>query len=265
VLIVAALAVVIVCLAALAVYAGQELLIFAPVRLPAGYRFGWPEVTERTIDVDGASLSALHLQLPDPKGLAFLLHGNAGHLADWFAGYELFRDANFDLFMIDYRGYGKSSGRVRSEAQLHADVAAAWRAVAPAYRGRRRVIMGRSLGTALAARLAAGLPADERADLVMLASPFWSLVELARLHYPLVPTFLMRYRLETHRDVERLDAPVLLLHGDRDTLIPLSHSQRLLSVARRAQLLTIHGAAHGDLQHFPEYLNAIARQLVELP
>lgn len=254
-----------VCLAAAALYVGQEFLIFAPARLPADYRFNWPDVTERSVEVDGARLSALHLQLPDPKGLVFLLHGNAGHLADWFAGHELFRDANFDLFMIDYRGYGKSSGRVRGEAQLHADVAAAWRTVAPGYRGRRRVIMGRSLGTPLAARLAASLPAGEGADLVMLASPFWSLAELAHLHYPFVPALLLRYHFETHRDVARLDAPLVLLHGDRDTLIPISHSERLQAVARQAQLFTIHGAAHGDLQEFPEYLNAIARHLVALP
>jgi uncharacterized protein len=61
---------------------------------------------------------------------------------------------NYDLFIIDYRGYGKSTGRIESEVQLHADVRAAWEAIAPRYRGKPIVIYGRSLGTGLAASLA---------------------------------------------------------------------------------------------------------------
>ena len=93
-----------------------------------------------TIDVTGARLSALHLRLPDPQGVVFFLHGNNGNLATWFVNADFYRAANYDLFMLDYRGYGKSSGRIESEEQLRADVLAAWRSVAGRYLGKRRVI-----------------------------------------------------------------------------------------------------------------------------
>ena len=110
-----------------ALWWGQERLLFMPQPLPSDHRFELgSDVHERTIDVPGARLHALHLQLPAPRGVVFFLHGNAGNLQSWFVDLEFYRSANFDLFMLDYRGYGKSAGRIESEAQLHADVRAAW-------------------------------------------------------------------------------------------------------------------------------------------
>ena len=242
-------------------YWRQESLLFAPEKLPASFTPGGDGVSELSIPVDGAVLSAFHLRLPAPRGVVFYLHGNAGNLASWFVDTDFYRKANFDLFMVDYRGYGKSTGRITSEAQLRGDVAAAWQAVASRYRGRRVVLMGRSLGTALAARLSA----DIHADLTILVSPYWSMRDVAALHYPWVPGALLRYPLETWRDVARIDTPVLLLHGDRDALIPISHSERLLKVARAGELVPVPGAAHNDLQDFPPYRAAIARRLAALP
>ena len=135
------------------VWWGQERLLFMPEVLPATHRFAVAaDVQETWVEVPGARLNALHLRLPRPEGVVFFLHGNAGSLDNWFVNTEFYRQANIDLYMIDYRGYGKSSGRIESQAQLEADVRAAWAAVAPQYAGRKRVIYGRSLGTGLAAK-----------------------------------------------------------------------------------------------------------------
>ncbi|HYA65272.1 MAG TPA: alpha/beta fold hydrolase, partial [Burkholderiaceae bacterium] len=187
-------------------------------------------------------------------------HGNAGNLASWFADTSLYRQANFDLFMLDYRGYGKSTGRIRSEEQLRSDAAIAWHQIAPLYQGRRKVILGRSLGSALAARLAA----DTHPDLTILISPYWSMTELARTHFPMVPTVLLRYRLETFRDVARMDGPLLLVHGGRDAVIPFEHSVRLQELAHSAQLVGISSAAHNDIEDFGEARRAIAERLAKL-
>ena len=242
------------------VYFRQERLIFFPEPLAPDFRPALPDVEEVAIAVDGARLSALHLRLPRPKGVVFFLHGNAGNLSQWFDA-PFYRDANFDLFVIDYRGYGRSSGRISSEAQLHADVQAAWESIEPRYRGLRKVIYGRSLGTGLAARLAASV----KPDLVILVSPYWSLAELARLHYPLLPRFLLRYPLMTYQDIGLIDAPILLIHGDRDTLIPCEHSERLRALAHHATLVLIPGAAHNDLQDSDQYTRAIVDALSAIP
>lgn len=240
---------------------GQEGLLFKPVPLAADHRFALPaDVQERFIDVPGARLHALHLRQPGARGVVFLLHGNAGNLERWFVNLDFYRALGLDLFMPDYRGFGKSSGRIESEAQLHADVRAAWDAIAPEYAGRRTVVVGRSLGSGLAAALAAALPPAARPDALVLISPYASMVRVAAEQYPYVPSPLLRYPLYTDRVLPRLDGPrpvVTLLHGDRDTLIPLAHARTLAALRPGTVLRPIEGAGHGDLQQFPAYLDAL--------
>ena len=236
----------------------QERLIFFPQVLPADHRFApAADVQERWIEVPGARLNALHLRLPRPDGVVFFLHGNAGSLATWFTDLDFYRRANVDLFMIDYRGYGKSTGHIESEAQLHADVRAAWQAIAPAYAGRRRVVLGRSLGTALAARLAA----EVQPELTVLVSPYTSLQALAREHYPWVPAPVLRYALRTDESLPQVHGRVLLVHGEQDTLIEPRHSRELQRLRPRSALVIVPGAGHNDLQEFEAYRAALQQAL----
>ena len=240
----------------------QEKLLFAPTVLPHSQVLASaPDIHEMTIDVPGARLSALHLRLPDPKGVVFFLHGNGGALDTWFVNPEYYRAVNFDLFMIDYRGYGKSSGRIQSEAQLQADVSAAWAVVAPQYVSRKRVIYGRSLGSGLAAGLAAEMSASRAPDLTVLVSPYTSMAALAAEHYRWVPQWLLRYPMRTDRLIGSIHGPVLLLHGDQDPLISPRHSEALKALAPGATFTPIAGAAHNDLQAFDSYLDAFASAL----
>ncbi len=251
----------------------QERLIFLPQKLPADHAFDFgPDVHEVWVDRPDRSdrpdpldpkrtrLHALHLRLPAPDGLVFYLHGNAGNLQGWFANPEFWRRNNFDVFMLDYRGYGKSGGRVRSEAELLADVRAAWEQVAPAYAGKRRIVFGRSLGSALAAALAVQV----QPELTVLVSPYESMAALAAEHYPWVPLALLRYPLRTDEAVARLSGPLLLVHGERDEVIGPHHSERLLAKAKgtsHARLLRVPGAGHNDLQLFKEYLAGLQSAL----
>lgn len=223
----------------------QEQLLFRPRVTAPEHRFAFgADVSERWIDVPGARLNALHLQLPQPDGIVFHLHGNAGNLQSWFTDLELYRQLNLDLFMLDYRGFGKSSGRIENEAQLHADVRAAWDSIAPAYAGKRRVIHGRSLGSGLAATLAAAV----QPEALVLISPYESMVAMADLHYPWVPGFVLRYPLRTDQALPQVRGQVLMAHGERDTLIPAEHSRRLQRLLPSAELLLLPDAGHNDIQ-----------------
>ena len=237
---------------------GQERLLFQPQVLPAGHRFQVnADVHETWVDVPGARLSALHLRLPQPDGLVFFLHGNAGNLDSWFVNSDFYRRANMDLFMLDYRGYGKSGGRISSQDQLLADVRAAWAQIAPTYTGKRRVIYGRSLGSGLAAMLAA----DVQPELTVLVSPYSSMTELAREHYPWLPAAVLRYPLHTGAALALVKGPVLLAHGGRDMLIPLAHSQRLNTLAPHATLLHLPEGGHNDLHLLPAYIEGLSAAL----
>lgn len=241
----------------------QERLMFFPVPLPADHRLAnAPDVHEHTVDVPQARLSVLQLKLPDPAGVVFFLHGNAGNLAGWFGQPDFYREANFDLVMPDYRGFGKSTGTISDAAQLRADVRAVWDAFAPQYRGKRVVIYGRSLGTALAADLAEQLSREGRAPaLTVLVSPYSSLRELMAEFYPWVPGALLRYPLDTGSHLRGIAGPVLLVHGEADALIALRHSQRLQQAVPAARLLVIPGAGHDDLHEFPLYRRELLRAL----
>ncbi|MFG6416019.1 alpha/beta hydrolase [Roseateles sp. DC23W] len=247
----------------LALWWGQERLLFEPEPLPADHVFQFgPDVQDVVIDrPDGTRLHALHLRLPAPRGIVFYLHGNAGNLQSWFSHADFYRQAGYDLFMLDYRGFGKSGGRIASEAELRADARAAWQQIEPLYApGQLRVIAGRSLGSGLAA----GLAAELQPDLTVLISPYRSMRALAAQHYPWVPAALLRYPLDTEALAARIHGPSLLLHGDQDTLIPAAHSEALKARLPQARYVRVEGAGHSDVQEFPAYLQAVREALSAL-
>ena len=237
-------------------YAAQESLIFVGTKLPADHEFEFDlPYRELTIDVDGAALNALHFLQPDPRGLVFFLHGNGGNLRSWTTGADYYQRVNYDMFMLDYRGYGKSTGEIVSEKQLHADVRVAWDTIAPEYAGKPIVLYGRSLGAALAVRLAT----EVEPDLVILVSPFSSMLAMASAQYPIVPTALVRYPLRSDEIIANVQAPIVFVHGDRDTFIPIDHSIELRELATSAtSLLTIEGADHYDIHRYSSYLEGLA-------
>jgi len=241
----------------------QERLLFEPTTLPPDCVLATDaDVHEYAIEVPGARLSAAHLALPDPRGVVFFLHGNSGNLTDCLADLDAFRQVNFDVVMFDYRGYGKSTGRIASEQQLRADVRAVWASFAPRYEGKRVVISGQSLGTGLAAGLAAELCAAGRApDLTLLVSPYSSMRTLADELYPWVPRQVLRYPLHTVEHAPQLLGPLMLIHGDQDKLIGIHHSEALRTAMPHAQLLRVEGAGHGDVHKFPSFRQALSGAL----
>jgi pimeloyl-ACP methyl ester carboxylesterase len=257
-----------------AVYAGaigwlwfrQERLLFEPEPLaPDEPVVKDPDCSEYFIEVPGARLSVAHMRLPQPRGVFFFLHGNSGNLKKWFVDLDAFRQAGFDVVMFDYRGFGKSSGCIGSEEQLRADVDAVWDHVAPMYQGKRIVISGQSLGTGLAAGLAAHLCAAGRApDLTLLVSPYSSMRALAAELYPWVPQQVLRYPLHTLGHAAKLLGPVMLIHGDRDELIPIHHSEKLCEEIPAAKLLRVTGAGHSDVHQFPTVRQALQAALHRL-
>jgi pimeloyl-ACP methyl ester carboxylesterase len=243
-----------------AVYYKQDDLIFQGARLPADHQFNLDvPFEERTILVDGAKLSGIRLTQEDPLGLIFFLHGNAGNIESWTSGADYYQRVNYDMFMFDYRGYGKSTGTVSSEAQLHSDVRKAWDSVASLYDGKPIIIYGRSLGAAMAAELATHVDAEK----VILVSPFTSMEAMAKAQYPLLPVALIKYPLRTSEIIGEIKAPIILVHGDRDALIPIAHSEALLKLVNGdSKFLVIEGAGHNDIHRYKSYIDGLT---IELP
>ncbi|NHN36163.1 alpha/beta hydrolase [Pseudomaricurvus alcaniphilus] len=247
------------CGLALAIYLQQEQLIFPASKLPADHKFEFAYPFEEVaVPVAGAELSALHFTQANPKGLVFFIHGNAGNLETWTTNTGYYQKVNYDLFIFDFRGYGKSTGQIESEAQLHQDVRAAWDLIAPRYAGKPVVIYGRSIGTSLAVELARHVDAAQ----LILVSPFRSMREIARREFPWIPAQVLKYPLDTEQIIGEIDMPTLFLHGSRDSTIPVADSEALLALmSAPAQLQVIEGAGHNDIQRFPEYYQALTDAL----
>lgn len=192
-------------------------------------------------------------------GLLFL-HGNAGHIGDRSPIAEGLVARGLSVFQLDYRGYGRSEGRPTEEGvQRDALAGHAW--VADALGGEDRVVvLGESLGGPVAARLAA----ERRVGGLILQSTFTALDEMAAAAYPILPRFLFR-RLRGHFDTRaalaRVRAPVLVIHGTRDGLVPARMGRELFERASGPKTwLPIEGADHSDvyLVGGARYFDAVA-------
>lgn len=256
-------------------YFRQESLLFFPAPLPVNHQFDLCGVTEEKIEVEGATLSALHYRQPGSaiaKGVIFFLHGNGGNLQNWLTSTEFYQRTGYDVFMMDFRGYGKSTGKIGSEAQLHADILVAWRQIENEYAGRKNVIYGRSLGTGLATSLVAKLATDETGPgllsnapaLMVLVSPYASLQQIGKELYPWVPDFVMRYPMRTDQWLPQVRIPTLILHGARDELIPVSHARQLKAIRPETELVILPEANHNDMHMHAEYIETLAEHLRKL-
>lgn len=158
-------------------------------------------------------------------------HGNAGNILDRADHLDALAARGLDVFILSYRGYGKSEG-TPSEAGLYRDAEAAYaylvgeRAVEPG----RVVPYGQSLGSAVAVELATRRPVGG----LILESPFTSAPELGRTFYPLLPAFVfdrLEHRFDSLSKIGGVRAPLLVIHGERDEIVPLGMGRRLFEAA----------------------------------
>jgi fermentation-respiration switch protein FrsA (DUF1100 family) len=178
-------------------------------------------------------------------GHLLLCHGNAGNIGDRVLHAALLTAAGFDVLLFDYRGYGRSSGRP-SEQGTYRDARAALTGLLeqPEVDPARLFYLGESLGGAVALDLALERPP---AGLVLLAA-FTGVRELGRVHYPFVPAPLIPDAYPTVRRVHELRPPLLVLHGDRDDIVPLSQGRALFDAATEPKRMHVFpGLGHNDL------------------
>jgi uncharacterized protein len=182
---------------------------------------------------------------PPTLGHLLFCHGNAGNIGDRVLHAALLSAAGFDVLLFDYRGYGQSSGRP-DEHGTYRDGRAALAVLRqrPGLDPERIFYLGESLGGAVALKLAVESPPHG----LILQSTFTSVRQAARHHYPFIPSAVVPDAYPSLRQIPRLRAPLLVLHGERDRIVPLAHGQALLAAARVAKRLRVFAdLGHDDL------------------
>jgi fermentation-respiration switch protein FrsA (DUF1100 family) len=237
-------------------------LLYFPSRAiletPAGYGLTFRDLTIATDD--GETLHGWWVAAGRTPALGHVLlaHGNAGNVGDRVMHAALLSAAGFDVLLFDYRGYGRSTGRpgeegTYSDARAAREVLLAQPEVDPA----RVLYLGESLGGAVVVELALAHPP---AGLV-LQSTFTSVRDLAWLHYKL-PPLAVPDAYPSRARIGALRAPLLVLHGDSDDIVPLSQGQALFAAAPEPKHLEVFpGLGHNDLVPVagPAYAEAVAR------
>lgn len=237
----------------LGLYFFQEKLIFQGASLPQDYQFdiGVPfdEVYLRT--TDSAVVHGVLLKCANPKGAILYFHGNRGNISRWGNLAAYFSKFNYDVLVVDYRGYGKSYGE-RTEQTLHADAKLAFEYLKTKYNQDNIIIYGRSLGTGIATRLASTVDPKY----LILETPYDDFGEMMFKRMGILPSRnLLRYHFRSIRYIGKVPCPVFIFHGTEDDIVPIEYGKNLANAADRNLLrfIVIEGGEHNNLSTFDDY------------
>jgi fermentation-respiration switch protein FrsA (DUF1100 family) len=234
-------------LVALVTYLGQRRLMYFPDTartLPA--QAGLSNVSERTLTTpDGARIVVWYGKAKPGQPTLLYFHGNGGGLADRAERVRRFMGQGWGIYMMAYRGFAGSSG-YPTEAHNIADARLAHGAlVVEGVPAESIILYGESLGTGVAARIAAERPSAG----LILESPYTSVLDIALAEYPLLPVrLLLADRYETDKVLPQVRVPLLILHGERDDIIPVAMARKLAKLANEPKRLVIlPEGEHSDL------------------
>lgn len=232
-------------------YMFQDKIIFQSEPLPKEFSYSFAQDFEE-INLqthDGETINALHFKVTAPKGIILFFHGNKGNLSRWGNLVAYLEAYQYDVFVIDYRNYGKSTGSY-NEKRMYEDALLAYDYVNELYPEDQIVVYGRSLGCTFATRAAK----ENNPKHLVLEAPFYNMKKGVRFYSRLAPTFIIKYKFETNKDLPKVTSPVTFFHGDIDVVTSFEDSKDLFQLATSEKdFVTISGGTHHNLKDFEDY------------
>jgi pimeloyl-ACP methyl ester carboxylesterase len=237
-------------------YFFQEKFIFKPEKLSQDFQYVYDiPFRELFFDVEpGVRINGLHFSREQPHGLLLYFHGNSRSIKGWAKYARDFYRYNYDVVLVDYRGFGKSTGK-RSEYAMLSDMQFVYDKLKEQYPETEIIIYGRSLGSGFAAKLAS----QNKPRYLILDAPYYNFSRAVQKFLPIFTLrFVLRYKLKTDKWMKYVNCPTYIIHGTRDWLIPIKHSESLQRInPKKITLIRIHGGGHNNLPSYPEYHNFI--------
>jgi uncharacterized protein len=241
-------------------YFNQEKIIFHPDVLPKDYTFTFAQPFQE-INIktrDNINLNGLLFKAENSKGLVFYLHGNSGAVNTFGEFGKIYTDLNYDVFFLDYRGFGKSEGNITSQKVHLDDVQVAYNNFKSKYSEDKIIIAGYSIGTGPATYLAA----NNNPKKLILQAPYYSLTDIMQQRFPIFPTVLLKYPLPTNEYMQSVKAPITVFHGTDDNTIPYNSSLKLQKLFKQEdKLITIEDESHAGIMSNLQYLEELKKEL----
>jgi uncharacterized protein len=238
-------------------YFNQESILFRTVKLSKGHVFNFEsKFEERYIPMpDGITLHGVLFRAKESKGLILWLPGGRGMIDSIGLDAHCYTDLNYDLFIINYRGFGKSNGKISSEKEFNNDMQMVYDYFRKEYDEKNIIIYGYSLGTGPAAALAQ----KNNPGMLILRAPYYSLVEMNSKYFPYLPiSLLLKYKFAVYKNIRNVKCPVLIIHGDEDRKIPVEVAYRLKEEFKPGDnLLIIKNQGHDKFEKNVDYLQKI--------
>ncbi len=232
----------------------RHFIYFPATDRPDPQRAGVPEMRTVAFETaDGLELFSWYAPAPPGQPTVLHFHGNANHIGHRGKRARAFLDAGLGVMLMEYRGYGGNPGQP-TEPGLHADARAALAFLeAESVRPGDIVLIGESLGSGVAVRLAAERAAEGTpVGGVVLEAPYTSVTDIAQMRFPILPVrYLLKDRFESEARIAEIAAPLLIVHGIDDEIIPVRFGKRLFEAARQPkEAAWIDGAMHENLTEY---------------
>jgi pimeloyl-ACP methyl ester carboxylesterase len=239
-----------------ALYFFQEKLMFFPTTLEQDfkYQFDYPFEELFLKPETDVTINAIHFKTENPKGVILYFHGNAGDLSRWGNITTYFVEKNYDVLVMDYRTFGKSTGKL-TESAFYKDAQFCYEYLLKHYSEKDITLYGRSLGTGIASYLAS----KNKSKQLILETPYYSILDVAKHRFPIFPVRqLLKYHFPTFQYLPKVNCPITIIHGTEDGVVPYTSAKKLENLKlENLNFVTIKGGGHNDLINYETYHSTI--------
>ncbi len=247
--------IIIYCVGGLVLYFAQGLILFHPQPLGRNYHFKFEQPFEElNIPYGKNNLSIVKFQ-PDEKrnGIVLFYHGNMENVEHYKAYPPIFLKNNQEVWMIDYAGFGKTTGK-RTESIMDDQALLMYDMALKQTSSDSIIIYGKSIGTGVATFIAS----KRNCKRLILETPYYSIHSLATHYFPIYPVdWMIKYSFPINQYLKEVKSPITIFHGTKDEVIPYGHSMRLKEENKNIQLITLENGTHNNLISFRQYHTAL--------
>lgn len=237
----------------LGIYFFQERIIFRAKDLSKNHTYSFDTKFEEVnlLTSNDITLNSLHFKVDNPKGVILYFHGNKGNLERWGHKIEPLLDYGYNLFIIDYRGYGKNDGK-RTQDNMYQDAQLAYEYLLKNYNEENIIVYGRSLGGTFATYVAS----QNNPKQLILEATFSSIIDVSKSILPIFPyQKLYKFHFESYKLIPEVKVTTTIFHGNKDSLVPIDIAKKLYSHSNKknTEFVEIQNGTHHNLELFDEY------------